>query len=179
MKLSRTHRMMYTMVVVLLTAAFIISGAWGEQASWDCPECGRTGNTRKFCGGCGHPAPSKEQDTEVSTAEDYLPAAIQGDKEAQYKLGYCYEHGIGVEQDYIKAYRWYKTANRNGYPAEEALKAIREPYYAEKYKNEYFANGELKKEYLFDEKTGNVARLLSVEPSGPYVMLVRRLPLIS
>ncbi|MBQ6513421.1 MAG: sel1 repeat family protein [Clostridia bacterium] len=159
MKPSGFKKVICTTFAVLLTAAFIISGAWGEQASWDCPECGRTGNTRKFCGGCGHPAPSKEQDTEVSTAEDYLPAAIQGDKEAQYKLGYCYEHGIGVEQDYIKAYRWYKTANRNGYPAEEALKAIRGLYYAEKYKNEYFANGELKKEYLFDEQTGNVARL--------------------
>ena len=34
-------------------------GAVGaEQLTWDCPECGRTGNTRKYCGGCGHQAPS-------------------------------------------------------------------------------------------------------------------------
>ena len=26
-------------------------------ATWDCPECGRKGNTGRFCGSCGHPAP--------------------------------------------------------------------------------------------------------------------------
>jgi len=28
-----------------------------EQAPWDCPECGRTGNTKNYCGGCGKEAP--------------------------------------------------------------------------------------------------------------------------
>lgn len=29
----------------------------GETTVWNCPECGRTGNTGNFCGGCGYPAP--------------------------------------------------------------------------------------------------------------------------
>ena len=54
------------MAVVFLTVAFIIPGAWGEGASWDCPECGRTGNTGLFCGNCGHSAPRGETKTQIS-----------------------------------------------------------------------------------------------------------------
>lgn len=36
----------------------VLSGvSFAEQSSWDCPECGRTGNTGNFCGKCAHPAP--------------------------------------------------------------------------------------------------------------------------
>ena len=33
--------------------------ATAEHVPWDCPnpECGRTGNIRNYCGGCGYPAP--------------------------------------------------------------------------------------------------------------------------
>ena len=31
--------------------------ALSEHEPWDCPECGRTGNTGNYCGGCAHPAP--------------------------------------------------------------------------------------------------------------------------
>ena len=46
-------------ILLLLSLVFLLyfPAASGEQAPWDCPECGRTGNTGNFCGSCGHPAP--------------------------------------------------------------------------------------------------------------------------
>ena len=35
----------------------MIIPAYSENTAWDCPECGRTGNTGNFCGKCAHPAP--------------------------------------------------------------------------------------------------------------------------
>lgn len=46
----------------------------------------------------------------TETAKWYRRAAEQGNGEAQYLLGHCYEQGIGVAQDYMKAVEWYKRA---------------------------------------------------------------------
>ena len=32
-----------------------------EYAAWNCPKCGRIGETGKFCGGCGHPATTNDR----------------------------------------------------------------------------------------------------------------------
>lgn len=47
--------------LMLICAAFI---AHGESNTWDCPECGRSGNTGNYCGGCAHPAPWVEINSE-------------------------------------------------------------------------------------------------------------------
>ncbi len=44
--------MAVTMVIILLAGMSL-----AESESWDCPQCGRKGNTRNFCGGCGHARP--------------------------------------------------------------------------------------------------------------------------
>ena len=33
-----------------------------ENIPWDCPECGRTGNTGHFCGSCAYPSPAPKSD---------------------------------------------------------------------------------------------------------------------
>ena len=43
--------------IVSITLMICIFSAYGESSSWDCPDCGRTGNTGNFCGGCACPAP--------------------------------------------------------------------------------------------------------------------------
>jgi TPR repeat protein len=44
----------------------------------------------------------------------YYELAIQGDKEAQYKLGYIYFNGKGVEQNVKQGLYWLKkAANQN------------------------------------------------------------------
>ena len=53
-----TRRIKRKIVVVLLALICLFTVmANGEREAWDCPECGRKGNTGKFCGNCAHPAP--------------------------------------------------------------------------------------------------------------------------
>ncbi len=47
---------------------------------------------------------------ESVVVEWYLPAARDGDTEAQYHLGYMYETGWGVPVDESEAWRWYREA---------------------------------------------------------------------
>ena len=42
------------------------------------------------------------------------PAAEQGDPEAQYYLGVMYDNGLGIKQDYFKAFEWWGKAAENG-----------------------------------------------------------------
>ena len=50
----------------------------------------------------------------AQTASDYRKAAEQGDANAQYNLGVCYENGYGVMQDYSQAVYWYRKAAEQG-----------------------------------------------------------------
>ena len=44
--------------------------------------------------------------------------AEQGNPNAQWQLGRCYEEGTGTQQDYVKAIQWYKKATKQRhYPA--------------------------------------------------------------
>lgn len=42
--------------------------------------------------------------------EELWKQAQQGEIEAQIKLGDCYYHGKGVQQDYVEAVKWYRKA---------------------------------------------------------------------
>ncbi|MFZ2725107.1 MAG: caspase family protein [Methylococcaceae bacterium] len=54
--------------------------------------------------------------------KQYLNSAYQGYVVAQYNLGYMYEEGKGVTQDYLIAKNWYFKAANQGYDnAKEAL----------------------------------------------------------
>ncbi len=41
-------------------------------------------------------------------------AADQGDADAQLNLGFMYDHGEGVPQNYAEAVRWYRMAADQG-----------------------------------------------------------------
>ena len=59
-------------------------------------------------------------------ASDYFQAAEQGDAEAQFSLGYCYENGLGVTKSIVNAKKWYKKAAAQGDDnAKEALKKLK------------------------------------------------------
>ena len=45
----------------------------------------------------------------------YRRSAEQGNAEAQYKLGYCYEYGVGVEKNRAKAFECYKRSADQGF----------------------------------------------------------------
>jgi TPR repeat protein len=50
----------------------------------------------------------------VTALEEWRPLAEQGDAAAQYNLGWMYENGNGVLQDYAEAVRWYRLAAEQG-----------------------------------------------------------------
>ena len=47
--------------------------------------------------------------------KSFFEQAEHGDAEAQLRLGYCYEKGNGVEQNYEKAIEWYTKSVEQGY----------------------------------------------------------------
>ena len=54
--------------------------------------------------------------------QEYQAKAEQGEAEAQFKLGFCYDGGRGVAKDYVKAAKWYrKAAEQNYAPAQSNL----------------------------------------------------------
>ena len=40
---------------------------------------------------------------------------MQGNADAQNSLGDCYYNGIGVEQDYAEAVKWYRKSAEQGH----------------------------------------------------------------
>ena len=73
MKRARSKNMTRIMAVLLFMIMLTIPLAFSETAVWDCPECGRTGNTGNYCGGCAHPAPwIKAEDNEsISFTQEF------------------------------------------------------------------------------------------------------------
>ena len=60
-------------VTIVFMLVMTITGLC-ERVTWDCPECGKKGNTGKFCGGCGHPAPSNDE--EASERSENVSLAV-------------------------------------------------------------------------------------------------------
>jgi len=48
--------------------------------------------------------------------EWYRKAALQGDPEGRYKLGLCYDQGLGVPKNITLARQWYRKAAEDGNP---------------------------------------------------------------
>jgi TPR repeat protein len=46
--------------------------------------------------------------------------AEKGDASAQFNLGFKYDNGLGVTQDYVLAHKWWNLSGANGY--ESAIK---------------------------------------------------------
>lgn len=53
----------------------------------------------------------------VHTTRHYQQLAMQGDADAQYRLGVAYLKGVGMPQDFIVAYTWLNLAASQGIPA--------------------------------------------------------------
>lgn len=45
------------------------------------------------------------------------PLAAMGDRDAQYELGFMYERGRGVQQNYPEAASWFRKAAEQGHPS--------------------------------------------------------------
>jgi uncharacterized protein len=56
----------------------------------------------------------KRKDYKVAFKK-WKPLAEEGHDDAQYKIGKLYREGLGVGQDYVKAYKWYYIVAKKGY----------------------------------------------------------------
>ena len=63
-------------------------------------------------GGC---ASSLNTKAHKEDAVEFRKAADQGNAEAQYDLGLCYEVGSGVPEDEVEAVKWYRKAAEQGH----------------------------------------------------------------
>ena len=104
-------------VLMFICVAFITHG---ESDTWDCPECGRPGNTGNYCGGCAHPAPwvdiNSEDAEKLLQENDTLSETIKI-SDVQY-LGKGMVKVIcvsGSDEDVnIVAYHYFNDSNNVG-----------------------------------------------------------------
>jgi uncharacterized protein len=47
--------------------------------------------------------------------EKWKPLAEEGHDDAQFKLGKLYREGLGVDLNYVEAYKWYYIVAKKGY----------------------------------------------------------------
>jgi TPR repeat protein len=52
-----------------------------------------------------------------SNADEFIKHAEQGDANAQFKLGSCYQRGVGVDINVAAAIEWYRKSAVQGYPS--------------------------------------------------------------
>lgn len=52
--------------------------------------------------------------------EELLPAARSGNAEAEELIGVMYAMGLGVEQDYERAFEWYLRSSLKGHPGAQS-----------------------------------------------------------
>ena len=67
------------------------------------------------------PAPAAEVGTVVASQGGLFRAAERGDPRAQTRIGFMYETGHGLPQDYMLAVAWYQRAAEQGYPRGQHL----------------------------------------------------------
>ncbi|MEM7198277.1 MAG: tetratricopeptide repeat protein, partial [Pseudomonadota bacterium] len=52
--------------------------------------------------------------------QELLPAAKSGNADAEELIGVMYALGLGVEQDYMRAFEWYLRSSLKGHPGAQS-----------------------------------------------------------
>lgn len=65
-------------IVLLVVVMMIMTvSVYSENDSWDCPGCGKQGNTGNYCGGCSYPAPWLETSPEPTITVVEGPTSVE------------------------------------------------------------------------------------------------------
>ena len=82
--------------------------------------------------------------------KEWIPLAEEGDKEAQYFIGFMYEYGNGIPGDYKMAMKWYTLSAEQGYSNAQTNLAVmyalgdgvnKDRVYAHMWANIAYSNG--------------------------------------
>ena len=104
-----SNTMTKILLKLILAAAFLAAGA-GARAGL--PDEHHSHEHKKDA-----TAPAHCDDPSVGAKdklEELGPLAANGDASAQYELGFMYDRGLGVRQDYKEAASWYRKAAEQG-----------------------------------------------------------------
>ncbi len=61
----------------------------------------------------------------ATALREWRPLAAQGNAEAQYNLGLMYRKGLGVAQNYVRAYGWYNLAASTFPPGKDRDQSVK------------------------------------------------------
>src|ERR1039458_8593653 len=120
----RHHTCTFTVAEVALGEEAAVKGFWlagfnGQSVGFN--------SMRRFLSAAFHPvtglfsthAAAPEGVAVPGKFQEYKAKAEQGNAEAQFNLGFCYDDGRGVAKNYAKAAKWYrKAAEQNFAPAQ-------------------------------------------------------------
>jgi len=82
---------------------------------------------------------------------EYRKAAEQGDASAQYNLGWAYERGRGIAEDFRESVKWYRKAAEQGFaPAQYIMGRMHDPSVA------YYTDRRVKREGIADDITSSL-----------------------
>lgn len=93
-----------------------------------------------------------------------LQSALNDDRRAQFLVGYAYQKGIGVKQNWPSAATWYKRSAENGFM--RAMKAL-----AELYEDEASGMRDLKQSLNWYKKAANLEDPHALHQVGVYHIL--------
>jgi TPR repeat protein len=65
----------------------------------------------------GEPVTLGPEEKAIQEFAQYKQQADRGDAGSQYMVGYRYEKGIGVQENYAQAAQWYQRAANQGFAA--------------------------------------------------------------
>ena len=118
-KRASIRRLISILTILVLMSSLLPCMTSAEESSWDCPNCGRQGNTGNFCGGCAQPKPTptpKPTDT-PTPAPTPKPLKIKKVKYDRTTLNATVSWTGGKAPITLSVYRYFNKNHNEGIKA--------------------------------------------------------------
>lgn len=102
-------RTLATLAYLVVASAVFLSGCASEEKKDPTDPAGQIKMGETYSVGTW-----KILQNDETAAEWYQKAALQGDPEGEYRLGLCYERGLGVPKNEALAVKWFSKAAQGG-----------------------------------------------------------------
>src|ERR1017187_3925101 len=116
----RHHTCTFTVAEVALGDEAAVKGFWlagfnGQSLGFDSMRRFLSAAFHRVTGLFSTHAAAPEGVAVPGKFQEYKAKAEQGNAEAQFNLGFCYDDGRGVAKNYAKAAKWYRKAAEQGH----------------------------------------------------------------